>query len=141
MEPLGHARFEDLSDLGDHLSLSVSVLWDSAILSWTVARQAPLSMEFFRQEYWNCLSFPTSGDLPSQTRVGTGVSCIGKWIICPETTFSSQTTSGISEEVLAACTYVILSFVIWLKEALTVKENTTVWRLLRNETGSSTNSG
>ena len=31
---------------------------------WTVAHQAPLSMEFFRQEYWNGLPFPSPGDLP-----------------------------------------------------------------------------
>ena len=31
---------------------------------WTVARQAPLSMEFFRQGYWSGLPFPTPGDLP-----------------------------------------------------------------------------
>ena len=31
---------------------------------WTVARQAPLSREFSRQEYWNGLPCPTSGDLP-----------------------------------------------------------------------------
>ena len=29
----------------------------------TVALQAPLSMEFSRQEYWNVLPFPTPGDL------------------------------------------------------------------------------
>ena len=28
-----------------------------------VAHQAPLSMEFFRQEYWSGLLFPTPGDL------------------------------------------------------------------------------
>ena len=33
---------------------------------WTVAHQAPLSMEFSRQEYWNGLSFPFPGDLPTQ---------------------------------------------------------------------------
>ena len=27
-------------------------------------RQAPLSTEFSRQEYWNGLPFPTPGDLP-----------------------------------------------------------------------------
>ena len=32
--------------------------------SWTVAHQAPLSMEFSRQEYWSGLPFPTPGDLP-----------------------------------------------------------------------------
>ena len=31
---------------------------------WTVAHQAPLSMGFSRQEYWNRLSFPSPGDLP-----------------------------------------------------------------------------
>ena len=31
---------------------------------WTSACQAPLSMEFFRQEYWSGLPFPTPGDLP-----------------------------------------------------------------------------
>ena len=28
--------------------------------------QAPLSMEFSRQEYWNGLLFPSPGDLPDQ---------------------------------------------------------------------------
>ena len=32
---------------------------------WTVARQAPLSMEFPRQEYWSGLSFPSPGGLPN----------------------------------------------------------------------------
>ena len=30
---------------------------------WTVAHQAPQSMEFSRQEYWSGLSFPSPGDL------------------------------------------------------------------------------
>ena len=29
-----------------------------------VARQAPLSMKFSRQEYWSGLPFPSPGDLP-----------------------------------------------------------------------------
>ena len=33
--------------------------------SWTVARQAPLSMEFSRKEYWNGKPFPSPGDLPN----------------------------------------------------------------------------
>ena len=32
---------------------------------WTVARQAPLSMGFPRQEYWSGLSCPPPGDLPN----------------------------------------------------------------------------
>ena len=31
---------------------------------WTVAYQAPQSMEFSRQEYWSGLPFPSPGDLP-----------------------------------------------------------------------------
>ena len=31
---------------------------------WTVAFQAPLSMEFSRQEYWSGLPFPSPEDLP-----------------------------------------------------------------------------
>ena len=32
---------------------------------WTVARQAPLSMEFPRQEYWSGLPCPPPGNLPN----------------------------------------------------------------------------
>ena len=31
---------------------------------WTVASQAPLSMEFSWQEYWSGLPFPSPGNLP-----------------------------------------------------------------------------
>ena len=34
------------------------------VIPWTVAYQAPLSMEFSRQEYWSGLPFPSPGDLP-----------------------------------------------------------------------------
>ena len=43
--------------------LSYSVMSDSAIL-WTVFRQDPLSMEFYRQEYWSGLPLLSPGDLP-----------------------------------------------------------------------------
>ena len=32
---------------------------------WTVAHQAPQSMEFSRQEHWSGLPFPSPGDLPN----------------------------------------------------------------------------
>ena len=34
------------------------------VIPWTVAYQAPLSMEFSRQKYWSELPFPSPGDLP-----------------------------------------------------------------------------
>ena len=33
-------------------------------MPWTVVRQALLSVEFSRQEYWSGLAFPFPGDLP-----------------------------------------------------------------------------
>ena len=40
---------------------------DSFVTSWTLARQAPLSMGFPRQEYWSELPFlfPSPGDFPN----------------------------------------------------------------------------
>ena len=40
-----------------------SVMSNSAV-PWTVAYQAPPSMEFSKQEYWSGLPFPSSRDLP-----------------------------------------------------------------------------
>ena len=36
---------------------------DSFANPWTVAYQAPLTMGFSRQEYWNVLLFPSLGNL------------------------------------------------------------------------------
>ena len=33
------------------------------VTPWTIAHQAPLSMEFSRQEYWSGLPFPSAEDL------------------------------------------------------------------------------
>ena len=39
-------------------------MFDSLATPWTVARQAPLSMGFSRQEYWSGLLCLSPGDLP-----------------------------------------------------------------------------
>ena len=36
------------------------------VTPWTAACQAPLSMGFFRQEYWSGLPFPSPGFFPTQ---------------------------------------------------------------------------
>ena len=41
----------------------LSLIWLFAT-PWSIARQAPLSMGFPRQEYWSRLPFPSPGDLP-----------------------------------------------------------------------------
>ena len=38
---------------------------DSFATPWTAAHQAPLSIRFSRQGYWNGLPFPSPGDLPN----------------------------------------------------------------------------
>ena len=48
--------------------LSLKVKWLSRVrlfaTPWTVAYQAPSSMEFSRSESWSGLPFPSPGDLP-----------------------------------------------------------------------------
>ena len=46
------------------LLLNHSVIFDSFATPWTVAHQAPLSVEFSRQEHWSGLPFPTPRDPP-----------------------------------------------------------------------------
>ena len=54
-----------LTQLFDHFLKLLSRVWLSAT-PWTVAYQAPKAtvIEFFRQEYWSGLPFPSPGDLP-----------------------------------------------------------------------------
>ena len=50
---------------------------------WTIVHQAPLSMEFSRQEYWSGLPFPISEDLPDpeiEPSISC-ISCIGRQIL------------------------------------------------------------
>ena len=37
---------------------------ETFVTPWTVAHQAPLSMEFPKQEYWSGFPFSSPGDLP-----------------------------------------------------------------------------
>jgi len=60
---------------------SFSHLW-LFVASWTVVPQAPLFMEFPRQEFWSGAPFPTPGHLPDppgmewDARDGTCISCV-----------------------------------------------------------------
>ena len=56
---IGEIRSYMLQESGN---VSRSVVSDSTTL-WTVACQAPLSMEFSRQEHWSGLPFPSPRDL------------------------------------------------------------------------------
>ena len=66
--------FSLFSRLGIQLSIFLSVAVKVKVKSlsrirlfatpWTIAYQAPLSMEFSREEYWSGLPFPSQGELP-----------------------------------------------------------------------------
>ena len=43
---------------------AVTSVMPNSVTIWTVAFPAPLSMGFYRQEYWSGLPFPPPGDLP-----------------------------------------------------------------------------
>ena len=60
-----HGIAKSWTQLSDWTELNWVIVpdWLFAI-PWTVACQAPLSMEFSRQEYWSGLPFPSPGDLP-----------------------------------------------------------------------------
>ena len=49
----------------DGMCVSFAVV-PNFVTPWTTARQAPLSMGFPRQEYWNDLPFPPPGHLSAQ---------------------------------------------------------------------------
>ena len=55
-------------DKGYVLLISESVshlVMSDFVIPWTVVCQAPLSMEFSREEYWSRLPLPFSRDLPN----------------------------------------------------------------------------
>ena len=59
----GHLKTHDMLDTV-LLLLCHSVVCPLCVTPWTVACQAPLSMEFSRQKYWSGLPFPSPGILP-----------------------------------------------------------------------------
>ena len=77
-----------------------SVVSNSFATPWTVAHQAPLSMEFSRQEDWRGLSFPSPGDLsnpgtePASPALAGGVCQVTKG-----TTLEVPVVSGANKEL------------------------------------------
>ena len=53
-----------LPELEVEVKVLVTQSCPTFVTPWTVACQAPLSMGFSRQEYWNGLPCPPAGDLP-----------------------------------------------------------------------------
>ena len=62
---------------------------------WTVAHQAPLSMEFSRQEYWSGLSFPSprGSSQPRDQAHISSVFCISRRILYHSATWEAHQDS------------------------------------------------
>ena len=67
---------------------------------WTVAHQAPLSMEFFLQEYWSGLPFPTPEDLPNVGVKPTSPSLAGR-LVTPESSGKPHEGVGVDVKIFA----------------------------------------
>ena len=58
------ARFHSCSHSDQVSGIELSGVSPLVVTQWTVARQAPLSMEFSRQAYWSGYAVLSPGDLP-----------------------------------------------------------------------------
>ena len=78
----------------------------NSVTPWTIARQAPLSMEFSSQEYCSGLPCPSPGDLPNLGTEPRSPALAGRfftvWATSTSSSFAISTTSAItfSTEVL-----------------------------------------
>ena len=85
---------------------SLSPVWLIAA-PWTVACQAPLSVEFSRQVYWSELPFPIRGDLPD-----SGIKAMS--LVSPALAARFFTTSA-TWEAPVCCIFVVQSLsLVWL---------------------------
>ena len=71
--------------VSDHCCSCLITKWwsNSFVTPWTVARQAPLSMGFSRQEYWIVLPFPSPKNLLDPGIEPMSPTLIGRWILHP----------------------------------------------------------
>ena len=75
-----HKRWRNWQEYKALSAQSFSHVW-LFITTWTVAHEAPLSMEFPRQEYWSGLPCLLQGIFPNQGLNHISfISCISKWI-------------------------------------------------------------
>ena len=65
--PPGHPRTHTQCLNSDALKVLVTWSCPTIVTPWNVAHQAPLSMEFSRQEYWSGLPFPSAEALKAQS--------------------------------------------------------------------------
>ena len=86
---------------------------NSFVTLWTVAHQAPLSMVFFRQEYWCGLPCPPPGDLPNLgIKLICSISYISRWVL-----YHLPPFQGVTSEVFISL-FILASLVAQLVKNL-----------------------
>ena len=73
---------------------------------WTIAHQAPLSMELSRQDYWSVLPCPSPEDLPNSGTEPTSLTS-------PEVADGFFTTNTTWEALHLLIHYIINSMFVW----------------------------
>ena len=79
--------------------LVASVVSDSLWPSWTC--QAPLSMEFSRQEYWSGFPFPSPGDLPGSRIEITSPALVARFFTTEKPGEPSQSQPKVNRPISA----------------------------------------
>ena len=84
---------------------------------WTIARQAPLSMEFSRQGYWSRLPFPTPGDLPDPGIKPAALALAGRFFTTETPGKPNHSELGVTKDYVLMDTgsCLFLFVFLWLK--------------------------
>ena len=89
---------------------SLSCGWLS-VTPWTVAHQAPLSMEFSRQDYWSGLPFPTPRDLPDPEIKPRSSALQAESLLSePPTESTANTCTWLTLFCISICEKILFSF-------------------------------
>ena len=83
----------------------------------TVVHQAPLSLEFSKQEYWNGLPFPSPGDLPDS---GINFASLASSALAGKFFTSWATREALDMAKHFSKTYFILFIIIFITQLLHV---------------------
>ena len=113
-----------------HACLCICVLHAKLLQShlfvtlWTTTRQAPLSMRFFRQEYWRGLPFPPSGDLPDPgiEPASPAAPELQAGSLLPEPPGKTHSRELVKSDYLIPFSVRRLKFLLWLPEVFIYKK-------------------
>ena len=109
---------------------------------WTVAHQAPLSMGFFRQEYWSGWPFPLLGDLSdpgikplslvSPTLAGRFFTTSSTWESQECGTFS-KLACGSNSELHLAFLQCMICFILYIWHSFRISDSSTSQICVKNQ--------